>query len=262
MLPRDGDLVLEYDGYDGRTIKQADVELLTFPLEHPSRQARLSAPTWTPTSAPPTRSAPPWAAASPRSWPPSLGRRDDALALFRACYRPHLFGPFYALAETPDNGAVNFLTGAGGALQALLFGFAGLRIHDGALAVDPLLPAGWQALRFPVLRWQGQPISLAILPGDVAVIGLAEGIELTLQRWRPGEDPLVVESRGLEGMECTLRAEDWRVEPRFGAAISWWLYPPPGGPARPFVRLALTAHAPDGRRIALSLEQRVQDGDA
>ena len=261
VLPRDGDLVLEYDGYDGRTIKQADVELLTYPLEYPlsAQTIRTNLDTY-------QRATDPLGPAMGRCISSivaaQLGRRGNALALFRACYGPHLFGPFYALAETPDNGAVNFLTGAGGALQALLFGFAGLRIHDGALAVDPLLPSGWQALRFPALQWRGQSISLAILPGDLAVIGLADGIELTLQRWRPGGDPLVVESRGLEGMECTLRAEDWRVEPRFGAALSWWLYPLPGGPARPFVRLALTAHAPDGRRIALSIEQRVQDGDA
>lgn len=260
VLPSDGDLVLEYDGYDGRTIKQADVELLTYPLEHPlsAQTIRTNLDTY-------QRATDPLGPAMGRCISSivaaQLGRRDDALALFRACYGPHLFGPFYTLAETPENGAVNFLTGVGGALQALLFGFAGLRIHDGALAVDPLLPSAWQALRFPALQWRGGSISLAILPGDLAVIGFAEGIELTLQRWRPGDSPLVVESRGLEGMECTLRAEGWRVEPRFGAAISWWLYPPPGGPSHPFVRVALTGHAPDGRRIALSLEQRVQDGD-
>ena len=156
-----------------------------------------------------------------------LGRRDEALSLFRACYRPHLYGPFYALAETPDNGAVElpyrrWRRPAGAALR--------LR-RDCACTMSALAArsaaarSGWQALRFPALQWRGQSISLAILPGDLAVIGLAEDIELTLQRWRPGDAPLVVESRGLEGMECTLRAEDWRVEPRFGADIGWWLYP-------------------------------------
>jgi trehalose/maltose hydrolase-like predicted phosphorylase len=51
--------------------------------------------------------------------------------------------PFYALAETPRNDAVNFLTGAGGFLQQVVFGYTGLRLTDGGLrrVYRPVLPS-------------------------------------------------------------------------------------------------------------------------
>ena len=43
------------------------------------------------------------------------------------------------LSETPTNDAVNFVTGAGGFLQQVIFGWTGLRVGDGGL--DPAFPA-------------------------------------------------------------------------------------------------------------------------
>jgi trehalose/maltose hydrolase-like predicted phosphorylase len=264
VLPRDGHLVLEFDGYDGRVIKQADVELLTYPLEYPlaAESIRANLDTY-------RRATDPEGPAMGKSMSAvvaaQLGRREEALALFHGCYQPNLCGPFYALAETPSNGAVNFLTGVGGALQSLLFGIAGLRLHEDALAVDPLLPVGWGALRFPRLRWRGRDIALAILPGDLAAIGLRHEdlrLEIVLQRYRPGgQAPLVVELRGAAGLECVLKAEDWQVEPQFGAEPGWRLWPPGGVPTRPFVRLQLTALAPRGAALTFAVEQRVREGD-
>ena len=263
VLPRDGDLVLEYDGYDGRTIKQADVELLTYPLEYPLTAASIARNLDTyrrvtdPEGPAMSRSVSAIVAAQ-------LGRREEALALFLGSYRPNLFGPFYSLAETPSNGAVNFLTGAGGALQALLFGVAGLRLHRAALGVDPLLPAGWDILRLPAVHWRGRMLRIAVHPGDRLHIGLGEtGPEWVLQRWRAGSaEPLTVEVRGAEGAELTVTAEDWRVEPQFGAEPGWWIYPPAAGISRPFLRLHLHAHTHEGDAVHLEIEQRIADGDA
>lgn len=70
---------------------------------------------------------------------------DSALvdSLLPLTYRGHLRPPFDVLAETPRNDAVNFLTGAGGFLQQVVFGYAGLRLReDGVRPVyRPLLPA-------------------------------------------------------------------------------------------------------------------------
>ena len=158
---------------------------------------------------------------------------------------------------------MNFLTGIGGALQVLLFGFGGLRLHERALAFDPLLPGHWQALRFPCLWWRGQALSVTVLPGDRAVIALERahgGLTLELQRWRPGVEPLTVRARGLEGMLYTLSVEDWLVEPESGAEAGWRIWPPATGPAHPFVLLHLQAPLPGGS-LVLDIEQRVLDGD-
>ena len=57
-------------------------------------------------------------------------------------YKSHLQGPFLMLSETPTNHAVNFLTGAGGFLQQVIFGYTGLRLADDGLAARfaPVLP--------------------------------------------------------------------------------------------------------------------------
>ena len=72
-----------------------------------------------------------------------LGDRALLDSLLPHSYRGHLRGPFHMLSETPKNDAVNFVTGAGGFLQQVIFGYTGLRIGDGGLepAFEPLLPS-------------------------------------------------------------------------------------------------------------------------
>lgn len=72
-----------------------------------------------------------------------LGNRALLDSLLPHSYQGHLRGPFLLLSETPKNDAVNFVTGAGGFLQQVIFGYTGLRIGDDGLepAFEPLLPS-------------------------------------------------------------------------------------------------------------------------
>jgi trehalose/maltose hydrolase-like predicted phosphorylase len=54
-------------------------------------------------------------------------------------YRTHMKGPFLMLSETPKNDAVNFVTGAGGFLQQVIYGWTGYRWTDNGL--EPEFPA-------------------------------------------------------------------------------------------------------------------------
>jgi trehalose/maltose hydrolase-like predicted phosphorylase len=56
----------------------------------------------------------------------------------------------------------------GSVWQAIAFGFAGLRLEDDALSVDPHLPAGWQALEVPV-RVRGRLVRVRIEPDRLEV---------------------------------------------------------------------------------------------
>ena len=56
-------------------------------------------------------------------------RLVDSLLPFSYQGPPH--GPFLMLSETPDNDALSFLTGAGGFLQQVIFGYTGLRLARG-----------------------------------------------------------------------------------------------------------------------------------
>jgi hypothetical protein len=72
---------------------------------------------------------------------------DKALldSLLPHSYRSWLQGPFLVLSETPEKkDAVDFLTGAGGFLQQVIYGWTGLRVGEKGLepAYPPLLPSG------------------------------------------------------------------------------------------------------------------------
>jgi trehalose/maltose hydrolase-like predicted phosphorylase len=72
-----------------------------------------------------------------------LGDRGMLDSLLGPSYRGHLKGPFLMLSETPTNDAVNFVTGAGGFLQQIIFGYTGLRFGPKAVtpAFRPMLPS-------------------------------------------------------------------------------------------------------------------------
>lgn len=67
-----------------------------------------------------------------------LGDRALIDTILPHSYQGHVKGPFLMLSETPTNNAVNFVTGAGGFLQQVIFGYPGLRL--GAHGLEPAFP--------------------------------------------------------------------------------------------------------------------------
>lgn len=73
-----------------------------------------------------------------------LGNRALLDSLLPHSYESWLQGPFLMLSETPDKkDAVNFVTGAGGFLQQVIYGYTGLRWGEKGLepAFEPVLPS-------------------------------------------------------------------------------------------------------------------------
>jgi trehalose/maltose hydrolase-like predicted phosphorylase len=60
------------------------------------------------------------------------------------------------------DGATNFITGMGGFLQSILFGFGGIRLHKDRLTIDPVLPPGCDKLRFNGIDYQGSSLSVDV----------------------------------------------------------------------------------------------------
>ncbi len=143
----EGSVIQEYDGYDGRVIKQADVNLLAYPLNliADEAQVRRDLAYYEPrmdTDAP-AMSHSVLAVISAR-----LGEAARAHELFKRAYQPNQKPPFGVLSETPFSGNPYFATAAGGMLQAVLAGFAGLDITpQGVVQSKPCLPPGWTSLR-------------------------------------------------------------------------------------------------------------------
>lgn len=159
---------LEFDGYDGRVTKQADVELLAFPLEHTTDRDQVERDLdYYGTVIDPEGPAMSFSIYSIVS--AQLGRAHDAYKYLLKSFVPNTTRPFWAFSETPTNNQVFFCTGAGGALQTLLFGFSGLRLREDHIVLSPILPDHWQALRLRGLFLQGARTDIELEKGRTVV---------------------------------------------------------------------------------------------
>ncbi|MEM1323125.1 MAG: sn-glycerol-3-phosphate ABC transporter ATP-binding protein UgpC [Bacteroidota bacterium] len=134
--------------YEGAIIKQADVNLLAHPLEVISdeEQIRKDLDFYEPRMSP---DGPAMGFATLATLRAQLGEVEQAYAIFIRSYRSNGVPPFGVLAECADGRGVSpyFTTGAGGALQAVLFGFGGYRFTDeGVKKGEGRLPKAWRKL--------------------------------------------------------------------------------------------------------------------
>lgn len=136
----------EHSKYTGVRIKQADANLLSYPLSIVNdRQTIINdLKYYEPRLAVegPAMGKSVFAVIYAR-----LGDADNAYRLFKESYEPNKHSPFGALSETATANNSYFATGAGGMLQTVLFGFGGLHITDkGIIQENPCLPKLWKKL--------------------------------------------------------------------------------------------------------------------
>ncbi len=139
--------------YNGEEIKQADVNLLAFPLEFITDRAQVEKDlNYYETRMSPRGPAMGFSVLS--TLYARLGNAQKAYELFLKSYRPNTVPPFGVLAETAGGTNPYFATGAGGMLQAVLFGFGGLRItNQGIIQTPASLPKGWQSVEIRGVRF-------------------------------------------------------------------------------------------------------------
>ena len=127
-------------------IKQADVNLLAYPLDIVSDKARVAQDLayYAPRLAP---EGPAMGAAIVATLYARAGQAEQAYSTFQHSYQGLRLAPFGVLEEYPGGGNPYFATGAGGSLQALLFGLGGLTIDDrGIHQRKTPLPKRWKKL--------------------------------------------------------------------------------------------------------------------
>ncbi len=137
---------MEHSTYKGERIKQADVNLLTFPLHVIADKATIlkDLKYYEPKLAEegPAMGKSVFAVIYAR-----LGDADNAFRLFKESYEPNKRPPFGAFSETATGHDPYFATGAGGMLQTVLFGFGGLHLTDeGIIQKGAILPKQWTSL--------------------------------------------------------------------------------------------------------------------
>ncbi len=136
----------EHADYNGEIIKQADVNLLAYPLQIITEQKSIlkDLKYYEPKLSVegPAMSYSIFSILYAR-----LGKPEKAFELFKKAYIPNKRAPFGVLAESATSNNPYFATGAGGMLQAIIFGFAGLEINEnGIIQKTPCLPKHWKSL--------------------------------------------------------------------------------------------------------------------
>ena len=146
ILKLENGVTSEHATYHGEKIKQADVNLLSYPLkeitdpqqikkdlEYYERRIGEGSPAMTHAI---------FAVLYAR-----LGNGEKAFAAFKEAHLPNKKEPFGVLSESAGGTNPYFATGAGGFLQSILFGFGGLEITPkGIVQVKSSLPSQWKSL--------------------------------------------------------------------------------------------------------------------
>lgn len=132
--------------YNGEIIKQADVNLLAFPLDVITDKNRIEKDLryYEPHMSP---EGPAMGSSVLALLYARLGNMPKAEEWFAKSYKPNEVPPFGVLAETAGGTNPYFATGAGGFLQAVMFGFGGLQIGDaGITQLKTKIPSKWKSL--------------------------------------------------------------------------------------------------------------------
>jgi len=162
-IPFDQDkkIHLEYDGYKGDPIKQADVVLLAYPLMYPmSQDIRYNDLMY-------------YEKLTDINGPAmtysmhvigflELGMIDEASRLFPTSYSNYK-APFFVWTEIPNGGATNFITGCGGFLQGVLFGYGGMRIYPERIDFTSNLPPNTTSMKLKGINYLGSTLSVSYL---------------------------------------------------------------------------------------------------
>lgn len=135
----------EHETYAGEKIKQADVNLLAYPLHEVTKEEdiRRDLNYYEPR----VGEGPAMTHAIFSILYSRLGNPNQAFQSFQQGFKPNMRPPFGVIAETANGNNPYFATGAGGMLQAMLNGFGGLEITEKGIQQLPAkLPSSWKLL--------------------------------------------------------------------------------------------------------------------
>uniref|UniRef100_A0AAY4DWA3 Protein-glucosylgalactosylhydroxylysine glucosidase n=1 Tax=Denticeps clupeoides TaxID=299321 RepID=A0AAY4DWA3_9TELE len=159
----------EFDGYKkGDGVKQADVVLLGYPLGLPmsAEVRRNDLEAYGPVTNP-NGPAMTWSMFAV-GWM-ELGKAEEAQTFLKRCFE-NIQAPFHVWSESSDgSGCVNFLTGMGGFLQAVVCGFTGFRVKRMCLTFDPILPDEISELSLKGVSYLGNKMTWQVKEKELSV---------------------------------------------------------------------------------------------
>jgi trehalose/maltose hydrolase-like predicted phosphorylase len=148
ILTMENGVTKEHAAYAGEGIKQADVNLLAYPLREVTTPEQIKRDLQYYETRVPQEGTPAMTHAIFSLLYARLGDAENAYRLFKESYQPNLLPPFRVIAETKGGTNPYFATGAGGVLQSVLMGFGGLDLSEtGIRQLKPILPPTWRSMK-------------------------------------------------------------------------------------------------------------------
>ena len=146
ILKLNNGVTSEHATYHGEKIKQADVNLLSYPLKEITDPLQIKKDLEYYESrigeGSPAMTHAIFAVLYAR-----LGNGEKAFSAFKEAHLPNKKNPFGVLSESAGGTNPYFATGAGGFLQSVLFGFGGLEITPkGIIQIRSKLPGAWKSV--------------------------------------------------------------------------------------------------------------------
>ena len=147
ILKMENGVTKEHAAYNGEGIKQADVNLLAYPLKEIINTDQIKKDLAYYETRVPNEGTPAMTQAVFTTLYARLGDGEKAYHWFKDAYVPNLNPPFRVIAETKGGTNPYFATGAGGILQGIIMGFVGIDITPtGLQQVKSALPKNWKSI--------------------------------------------------------------------------------------------------------------------
>jgi trehalose/maltose hydrolase-like predicted phosphorylase len=147
IIHSENGITQNYKGYKGQMIKQADVNLLAYPLHIITDRKQIEKDLEYYTEKIDKKDGPAMASGVLSVLYARLGDKDKAYAYFVKSYLPNSRPPFGVFSESANSNNPYFATGAGAMLQAVIYGFGGVEQTDNGLQYNKgLLPKQWKSL--------------------------------------------------------------------------------------------------------------------
>lgn len=148
LIHTENGITQNYKGYKGQMIKQADVNLLAYPLHIITDKAQIKKDLEYYAEKMDKKDGPAMASGVLSVLYARLGDKEKAYEYFVKSYLPNSRPPFGVFSESANSNNPYFATGAGAMLQAIIYGFGGVEQTDLGLKYNKgLLPKNWKSLK-------------------------------------------------------------------------------------------------------------------
>jgi protein-glucosylgalactosylhydroxylysine glucosidase len=161
IIHKKNGITQNYKGYEGQMIKQADVNLLAYPLHLITDQKQIERDLVYYSEKIDKKDGPAMAHGILSILYARLGNEVKAYEHFVKSYLPNSRPPFGVFSESANSNNPYFATGAGAMLQAVIYGFGGVELTDNGLKFNKgLLPNSWKSIKISGLGINDKTITV------------------------------------------------------------------------------------------------------